>query len=181
MGKTRTPVYARQHDHGPTLPQLYAVDLLAAGKTDTETADLLGHHRTTVTKRGLYDPEFQAALNRRRAGVWGAVANRLRALDALDALAGALDAPVPATRLESASAILKLAAPSPHDLTPGPSEADEIVRRVVDHRRQLHQAELDNLLDEDDDLPDFDDHVRQVRQELSDRARTAEEPPQITG
>src|SRR5206468_9394286 len=31
-----TPVYARQHSHGPTLPQLNAIDLLVIGKTDTE-------------------------------------------------------------------------------------------------------------------------------------------------
>ena len=29
-----TPVYARQHSRTPTLPQLNAIDLLAAGKTD---------------------------------------------------------------------------------------------------------------------------------------------------
>jgi hypothetical protein len=59
-----TPVYARQRSRTPTLPQLNAVDLLAAGKTDTETAELLSLDRTTVTKWRLYDPVFQAALTR---------------------------------------------------------------------------------------------------------------------
>ena len=53
------------------LPQLNAIDLLPPGKTDTEAAELLGLHRTTVTKWRLYDPVFQAALNRRRAEAWG--------------------------------------------------------------------------------------------------------------
>ena len=90
---TGTPVYARQHSRTPTLPQLSAIDLLAAGKTDQEVADLLKLHRTTVTKWRLYDPVFQAALNRRRAEVWGAAADRLRSLipRALDALAAVLE------------------------------------------------------------------------------------------
>jgi hypothetical protein len=75
-----TPVYARQHSRTPTLPQLNAIDLLAAGKTDSEAAELLNLSRTTVTKWRLYDPVFQAALNRRRAEVWGAAADRLRSL-----------------------------------------------------------------------------------------------------
>ena len=62
-----TPVYARQHSRGLTLPQLNAVDLLAAGRTDTQAAAALGLHRTTLTKWRLYDVAFQAALNRRRA------------------------------------------------------------------------------------------------------------------
>jgi hypothetical protein len=87
-----TPVYARQHSRTPTLPQLNAIDLLAAGKTDTETAAALELHGTTVTKWRLYDPVFQAALNRRRAEIWGAAADRLRSLvpKALDVLAAAL-------------------------------------------------------------------------------------------
>jgi hypothetical protein len=36
-----TPVYARQHSRTPTLPQLNAIDLLAAGSTDSEAAGLL--------------------------------------------------------------------------------------------------------------------------------------------
>src|SRR6516162_7609839 len=100
-----TPVYARQHSRPPTLPQLSAIDLLAAGKTDQEAADLLGLHRTTVTKWRLYDPVFQAALNQRRAEVWGAAADRLRSLipKALDALAAALEDPAHPGRLKAAA------------------------------------------------------------------------------
>lgn len=71
MPKPSTPIYARQHAHVLTLAQHNAVDLLASGKTDTETAELLNLHRTTVTKWRLYSPDFQAALNIRRAETWG--------------------------------------------------------------------------------------------------------------
>jgi hypothetical protein len=42
-----TPIYARQHFRTPTLPRLNAIDLLADGKTDTETAELLRLDRNT--------------------------------------------------------------------------------------------------------------------------------------
>src|SRR5262245_53775123 len=55
---TATAVYQRQHKRGLTLPQQSAIDLLASGKTDRETAELLHLSRTTVTKWRLYDPCF---------------------------------------------------------------------------------------------------------------------------
>ena len=66
-----TQSYARLHRRGLTLAQQSAVDLLASGKTDTEAAGLLKLARPTVTKWRLYDPLFQAALNERRAEIWG--------------------------------------------------------------------------------------------------------------
>lgn len=76
-----------------TLTQQSAIDLLAAGKNDTETAEALGLNRVTVTRWRLYSPEFRAALAAQRAAIWGASADRLRALipKALDALADALE------------------------------------------------------------------------------------------
>ena len=47
--KKGTPIYTRLHKRGLTLPQQNAVDLLAVGKSDTETAEALELHRTTVT------------------------------------------------------------------------------------------------------------------------------------
>ena len=47
-GKNGTIVYQRQHKRGLTLPQLNAVDLLASGKTDKETAELLNLSLRTV-------------------------------------------------------------------------------------------------------------------------------------
>src|SRR3954471_10045894 len=89
----KTPACALTHAHGLTLPQQSAVDLLAGGKNDTETADALQLNRVTVTRWRLYSPEFRAALADRRAAVWGASADRLRALllKALGVLADALE------------------------------------------------------------------------------------------
>src|SRR5262249_37733874 len=106
-----TPVYTRQHSRTPTLPQLSAIDLLAAAKTDQEAADLLQPPRPPVPRWRLYAPLFRGALNRRRAEVWGAVADRLRSLipKALDALAAALEDSAHPGRLKAAAELLRLA------------------------------------------------------------------------
>ena len=91
-----------------TVAQLNAIDLLAQGKTDTDTAAALGVHRVTVTRWRLYSPEFQAALNARRRELWATSADKLRGLapKALDVLAEELDGP---DALKAAAVILKLA------------------------------------------------------------------------
>ncbi len=166
-----TPVYTRQHSRTPTLPQLNAIDLLAAGKTDTETADLLKLHRTTVTKWRLYDPVFQAALNRRRAEIWGAAADRLRSLipKALDVLADALDTQMSFTDVKAAVAVLRLAAPTGGALAIGPTDPEAIVRAIVQKRRDSAPDPLDEALD-DRDLPPLAEHVEQVWTELEAKA-----------
>jgi Homeodomain-like domain len=178
MKKGGTLVYARQHAHGLTLPQQSAVDLLASGKTDTEAAELLGLHRTTVSKWRAYDPAFQAALNRRRAEVWASGVDRLRSLvpKALDALADELDKPGSPNRLKAAGEILRLAQlPAVATLTTGPTEAEEIVRELVARRRQEAHDPLDDLLEEDKGLPPFDRHVAATWRELQALAAPAGE------
>lgn len=78
-----------KREHGLTIKQLNALDLLIQGETDAATADAVGVNRVTVTKWRNYDAYFQAELNRRRLELWGASVDRLRsllprALDALD-------------------------------------------------------------------------------------------------
>src|SRR5262249_8539811 len=109
MSENGTVLYAREHRRGLTLPQLNAVDLLAGGKNDTQTAELLNLSRTCVTKWRLYAPVFQAALNRRRAEVWGAALDRLRTLipEALDVLAGGLKSTTASYRLRAAAEVLR--------------------------------------------------------------------------
>src|SRR5262249_12268592 len=111
MSENGTAVYQRQHKRGLTMPQLSAIDLLASGKTDKETAELLNLSRTCVTKWRCYSPVFQAALNRRRAEIWGAAADRLRSLipQALDVLAAALSSGYVPSQMKAALAILRLA------------------------------------------------------------------------
>ena len=131
MTNAKRSTRARSHADGLTLPQQSAVDLLAAGKNDTETADALKLNRVTVTRWRLYSPEFRAALSVRRAEVWGAAADRLRALvpKALDALADALEHAD--DKVTVALAVLKLAGPLP--VVPSDSiDPEEYVREQVE-------------------------------------------------
>lgn len=82
-----------KREQGLTIEQLNAIDLLITGKTDQAVADAVGVSRPTVTSWRLYDAYFQAELNQRRKEVWGASADRIRALlpKALDTLEKAID------------------------------------------------------------------------------------------
>lgn len=164
------------HHHGLSLSQQSAVDLLAAGKNDTETAEALGLNRVTVTRWRLYSPEFRAALADRRAAVWGAAADRLRMLlpQALDTLADALINPETPDRVSVALAVVKLAGPLPL-VPPEPIDADEIVRRVVETERQ-RLRDSDDEIDALDGLPEYDDHVAAVRKRLARLAGSDDMP-----
>src|SRR5262249_52415684 len=117
--------------------------LLASGKTHTEAAKLLGLSRTCISKWAAYDPDFQAALNQRRAEVWGEGVDLLRALipKALGVLAGELDRADSPQRLRAALEILRLAGlPSPGDNI-GPTDPEVIVREAADNHRERLQAD----------------------------------------
>jgi hypothetical protein len=146
-----TQSYARLHRRGLTVAQQSAVDLLASGKTDTETAKLLKLARPTVSKWRLYDPVFAAALNERRAEVWGAGLDRLRSLipQALDALAEALGSRLPPAKFKAARAILglvKLPVPAASGLT----SAEEIIAALVQARVSAKRAEREKYLSKHD-------------------------------
>ena len=49
--------------------QQEAIELFALGHTDAEVAEQLGVTRITVIDWRLYEPEFAAALNRKRAEI----------------------------------------------------------------------------------------------------------------
>jgi hypothetical protein len=108
-----------------TPQQELAVDLLASGKTVTETAATIGTSRQTVSEWLNRSAAFRASLNERRQELWVANADRLRALlpDAVEALAGELR---DGNRLKAAALILRscgaygLAAPL------APTDPDEI-------------------------------------------------------
>ena len=130
----------------------------------------MGVNRVTVTRWRLYSPRFQAALNERRQAVWAASLDRLRALVplALDAVADELaDADSP-NRLKAAFGLLKLVPLG--IVATGPTDPDEIVRRVVDHQRRTHREPLDAMLDRGKGLPTLEDHVGRVWAELAERA-----------
>lgn len=82
-----------KREQGLTIEQLNAIDMLITGQSDQAVADAVGVSRPTVTSWRLYDPYFQAELNRRRKEVWGAATDRLRSLlpKAFDTLEKAID------------------------------------------------------------------------------------------
>jgi hypothetical protein len=146
-----TQSYARLHKRGLTLPQQSAVDLLASGKNDTETAELLKLNRVTVTKWRLYDPVFQAAVNGRRAEVWGAALNRLQALipRALETLAAELDRAESPQCWKAAVEILRMVQVRPSAPT-GPTSAEAIVDAMVQARVAAKKAEREKYLSQTD-------------------------------
>lgn len=165
--------YARSNAHGLTLAQQNAVDLLAAGKNDTETAEALKVNRVTVTRWRLYSPEFRAALADRRAAIWGTSADRLRSLlpKALDTLAEALENAD--DKVTVALAVLKLAGPLP--LVPLEStDPEDILRRIVEAEREQFLKHED-ALDIEGGLPYYDDHLKTVRKRLARMAPAVDE------
>jgi hypothetical protein len=67
-------------------------------------------------------------------------------------------------------AILRLAQPAAGALTIGPTDAEDIVRRIVQQRRDATPDPFDDVLDEKG-LPPFDQHVEHVWCELDARSR----------
>jgi hypothetical protein len=173
MKANGTAVYTRQHKRGLTLPQMSAIDLLVTGKTDQQTAELLNLSRTCITKWRLYDPVFQAGLNRRRAEVWSVGIDRLRCLipKALDALAEELENKEGSNRLKAASEILRLAKLPDGSLATGPTEPEEIVHQIVARRRhQAPDALMEDMINQTKGLPPFEKHMEAVWQELEAQA-----------
>lgn len=90
-----------------------ALELLAAGKNVTETAEAIGVARQTVSDWLNNQAAFIAAYNARRQELWGAASERLRAMvpKALEVLEGDL------TAGNTAAAIAVLKAAGLHGLT----------------------------------------------------------------
>src|SRR5262249_51528747 len=139
--------------------------------------ELLGLSRTCVTKWRLYDPAFQAALNQRRAEVCAAGIDRPRSLipKALDALADELGKKEGPDRLKAAGGILPPAQPPADALKTGPTDAEDIVRQVVEQRREQVRGQND-ALDAYKGLPPFAQHMAATWRELEARAAEADEP-----
>jgi hypothetical protein len=68
--------------------QRNAMDLILAGLNDRQVAEQVGVHRVTVTNWRLYDPQFQLALNNRRAQLWAGGTDVIRTVlpEALESL-----------------------------------------------------------------------------------------------
>ncbi len=70
---------ADKSGHALSVAELNAVDCLAGGMNDQETAEVIGATRQTVCNWRNHHPAFIAALNARRLETWGASSDRLRA------------------------------------------------------------------------------------------------------
>jgi hypothetical protein len=132
------PDTTRQPTGGLNVAQQNAVDALASGMNDAETAAAVGTSRQTVNGWRNHDPAFRAALNARRADVWGAAADKLRSLvpRAVAVLEGSLNVnPDPTVAL----AVLKLAGlaerAAPLSLV-GPTTVAAIVDAEIIARRE---------------------------------------------
>lgn len=92
-----------------TPKQAQAVELVFAGRNQTEVAEAVGVGRETVSRWINHDAEFQAALNRRRFHLWESFEDRLRGLlpKALEVLESELENGE--KRTQAALAIVKLA------------------------------------------------------------------------
>ena len=148
-----------------------AIELLAAGKTDKQTAESLSLPAERVTKWRLYDPVFQAALNACRAEVWQASINRLRSMipQALDTLAEELNRADNPDRCKLALDILRLA--KLPDIAPqGPADPDTIVRQAVDRERKQARGPLDVLAEHNKGLPGYEEHLAQKWADLEVKA-----------
>ena len=160
-----------------TVAQENAVDALASGKNDGETASLVGVHRVTVTRWRLYSPHFQAALNVRRQAIWAVGLDRLRSLvpTALDALADELR-PDSSNRVQAALGLLKLI-PLSSAVPAGPTDADEIVRGIVDARRTNTRGPLDDTLDMAGGKNSYAEDVRRTWDDLAAHLERVDSDP----
>ena len=127
-----------------SLAQLNAIDCLVAGKNDQETAEAVGVSRQTVNIWRNHDHLFMAALNARRAAVWSAATDRLRALlpRALEVLEGALAAdPDPKLALQVVR-LSRLGEQGEHlgAAGVGPTEAELVLHAEVMKRREQYNS-----------------------------------------
>jgi hypothetical protein len=137
--------------HKPTNPdtpdwiltpqQETVVDLLASGKTLTDTAKALEVTRQTVSEWFNHHPGFQAALNSRRQELWIGMTDTLRGLlpKAVEVLAHELEGETP---LPAAVHVLK--ACGLYGILPprGPTEVEDAVLAEQQRQGERRRAAL---------------------------------------
>jgi hypothetical protein len=131
---------------GLTVEQQNAIDLLVEGHPDRVVAEEVGVQRATVTCWRLYDPAFQAALNRRRDELWRDSVDGVRSLlpSALETLVDQLAVGEQRGRLaldflRSAGVFGRPTAGGLGAHLVGPTDPDEILDAEV-HRRMRSAA-----------------------------------------
>jgi len=119
-------------------PQETAIDLLASGKTVTDTAIAVDMTRQTVSEWLHHHPGFQAALNAKRQELWAGMTDRLRSLlpKALDVLEQELEGD---NRMQAAVHLLKAAGAYGLSVPAGPVDPEEAA--VAEQERVNHQRQ----------------------------------------
>ena len=109
-----------------SVEQLNAIDILVHGKTDQETAQVVGVARETVTRWRNDNPHFAAELNRQRRVIWSASHDKLRSLvgKAVSTLEVALDAQDSKVAIEVLKAV---GIYGQMDLPSGPEDAELVL------------------------------------------------------
>ena len=128
-------------DWALTPQQETAVDLLASGKTVTDTATAIDVTRQTVSEWLNHHPGFQAALNGRRQELWIGMTDSLRGLlpKAMEVLTQELEGEHP---LLAAVHVLK--ACGLYGMLPprGPTEVEDAVLAEQERQSQRRRAAL---------------------------------------
>ena len=140
---------ARQKPTNPDTPdwtltpqQETAVDLLASGKTVTDTARAIDVTRQTVSEWLNHHPGFQATLNRRRQELWVGITDALRNLlpQAVEVLKSELES---ATPLPAAIHVIK--ACGLYGSIPVPQGPTEVEDAEIAQRRRVYDRMLASL------------------------------------
>ena len=130
--------------------QSCAVLLLAAGRTDSETAAELGVHRCTVSQWKNHHPAFIAQLNRTRDSVNAELADRFRVLasSALRVIGEALEGDDSPARTAAAFSLLKRVPLT--TAVVGPRHAEHVVFNETARRLSVRPRDEEiDLYDED--------------------------------
>ena len=127
------PTHPDAPDWTLTPQQETAVDLLASGKTVTDTAKAVEVTRQTVSEWLNHHPGFQAVLNSRRQELWIGMTHTLRGLlpKALEVLKDALEGEHP---LPAAVHVLKACGLYGNVSPLGPTEVEDAV--LAEQQRQ---------------------------------------------
>ena len=90
--------------------QLVALEMMVAGKRDSEITEAVGVHRQTLWRWRQHDDDFRAELKRRRKILCAEASDRLRSLlaPALDVMEWHLRDRYDRNRFRAASALLRL-------------------------------------------------------------------------
>lgn len=137
---------------GLTQPQVAALELVAAGRPDTEAADAAGVTRQTVNTWRHHDAQFIAAVNERRREVWEDHRHQLRSLygEAIKILGDSMKYTMPIKALPAVAIILRAVGDLP--APDAPTTAEGVIRAqaealVTAEDRAKPTTALDQILD----------------------------------